>query len=59
MVIFLPSSLESCGGQGISSKEKEEVCLSSPKNETSMAMVMLLPSLGLEGQTSSSLEDMP
>jgi hypothetical protein len=44
MVIFLPSSVESCGfGHGISSRE-EEFCPSSPKNERSMTMAVLLPS---------------
>ena len=40
MVIFVPSSVESCGGgHGISSKE-EEVCHSSPKEERGMTMVI-------------------
>ena len=43
MVIFLLSSVESCGCEhGISSRE-EEFCSSSPKNERSMTMAIFLP----------------
>ena len=41
IVIFLFSSVASCGGgHGISSRD-EEVCPSSPKNERKMTMVIM------------------
>jgi len=44
MVIFLHSSVKSCGGgHGIYAKE-EAICPSSPKKEGSMTMAIFLPS---------------
>ena len=64
MVIFVHSSIESCGGgHGIYSKE-EEVCPSSPKKEVSMAIANFLPSSvescgGVHGTSSREEEVCP
>ena len=44
MTIFPSSSVESCGGGHGYLLERREVCPSSPKNDRSMTMAILLPS---------------